>query len=218
MIGRASVVLLLLALAPSRADADWLLAFYAGAAATASNTLDITPASAAPVSIPSIHYEGRSFESPPYYGYRVGWTPAGHHLGIEAEFTHAKAIAGAIPSADLTAFQLSHGLNFVLGNVTYRTAPTCGGRCTLVARAGAGITIPHVEATFREARTYAYEYAGFGAQGGIGVEVHVSRQWLLIADARLTHARVRADLADGRFAGPFTSVHGDFGIGWRSSR
>jgi hypothetical protein len=214
----AACVASALLLVPVPASADWLLAFYAGAATTASNTLAVTPDAGAAVSIGSVEYEGRSFESPLYYGYRIGWTPRGRAVGIEAEFTHAKAIAVQLPSIDLTAFQLSHGLNFLLGNVTYRTGPRCGGRCTLVARGGAGITVPHVEATFRGVTTSAYQYAGFGAQGGVGVELPVWKPFSVVADARITHARVRTDLAAGRLAGPFTSAHADVGIAWRSRR
>jgi hypothetical protein len=212
------VCLAVLAL-PSLARADWLLSMYVGSAATSSNTLQITSASGSAVSIGDIDYEGKSWSSPPYYGYRIGWTPEGHHLGVEGEFTHAKSIAKTIPSTDLTAFQLSHGLNFILGNVVYRTSPYCGGRCTLVARGGAGITYPHVEATFRGVTTYEYEYAGFGTQGGVGIELKVVPHFFIVGDARLTYARIRADLVDaGKLAGPFTTRHADIGIAWRSAR
>jgi hypothetical protein len=41
----------------------------------------------------------------------------------------------------------------------------------------------------------------------------------VVGDARLTYARVRADLADdGRLAAPFTIGHLDVGIAWHSSR
>jgi hypothetical protein len=192
---------------------------YVGGGATSSNALKITSPSGSAVTIDDVDYEGRSWSSPPYYGYRIGWTPEGHHLGVEGEFTHAKAIARALPVGDLTAFQLSHGLNFVLGNVVYRTSPSCGGRCTLVARGGAGITYPHVEATFRGVTTYQYEYAGFGAQGGVGVELKLIPHLFVVGDARLTHARVRVDLAGGEtLTGPFTTRHVDIGVAWRSSR
>ena len=215
---RASVVCLAVLTFPSVARADWLLSMYVGAGATSSNTLTITSASGSAVTVGDIDYQGKSWSSPPYYGYRIGWTPAAHHLGVEGEFTHAKAIAKSIGPGDLTAFQLSHGLNFILGNVVYRTSPYCGGRCTLVARGGAGITYPHVEATFRGVTTYEYEYAGFGAQGAVGIEVKLAPHLFIVGDARLTHARVRAELVDGgKLAGPFTTRHADIGIAWRSA-
>ena len=213
------VVLLACVAAPRHARADWLLSAYVGGTKTSSNTLEITPAAGSAVSIADVEYEGKPFSSPPYYGYRVGWTPTGGHLGIEYEFTHAKAIATGTPSPELTAFQLSHGLNFILGNVVYRSSPYCSGRCTLLARGGAGITYPHVEATFRGRTTYQYEFAGFGAQGGVGIELKAVDHFYVVGDARLTYARVRADLVDGgRLAGPFTTGHLDVGVAWHSSR
>ncbi len=215
-LGVALACLTLVSLAfPAAARADWLLAFYAGAVSTGSNTLEITPPSSSAVSISNVEYEGRAFSSPPYYGYRVGWMPKDGHLGFEGEFTHAKAIASEIPSGDLTAFQLSHGLNFILGNVVYRTSPYCSGRCIFAVRGGAGITYPHVEAIFRGVDTYEYEYAGFATQGGAGIEYQVWKQFYVVGDARVSYARVRTDLVNGALAGGFTSVHGDFGIAWR---
>jgi hypothetical protein len=211
------VVALGTCLSPADARADWLLSIYAGAAATSSNTVEITPASESTASLGDLEYEGRSFASPIYYGYRIGWTPGAGHLGIEAEFTHAKAIATRVPDSDLTAFQLSHGLNFVLGNVSYRTSPGCGGRCALIARGGAGVTVPHVEATFRGRDTSSYQFAGFGAQVGAGVELKLMPHVHAIADARLTYARVHADLAGAKLSALFTSGHLDFGIAWRAA-
>jgi len=218
-LGVFALALAVALLLPSPARADWLLSAYVGGTKTTSNTLEITPASGATVSVASVEYEGRAFKAPPYYGYRFGWTPDGGHIGVEGEFTHAKAIATNLISPDLTAFQLSHGLNFILGNVVYRSSPACSGRCVFVLRGGAGVTYPHVEAMFRGRETQDYEYAGFGAQGGVGVELTVAPHVTIVADARVTHARVRADLIDGaRLAGPFTTFHADIGIGWHSSR
>src|SRR5258706_10981660 len=106
---------------PRVARADWLLGAYMGAAATSSNTLTLTPAGGAPSSIASVDYEGEAFQSPWYYGYRVGWMKGDHGLGVEFEFTHAKAISSETGSPELTQFEQSHGLNFLLGNISYRS-------------------------------------------------------------------------------------------------
>ena len=131
---RASrVLLIVLAVAtPHAARADWLFGGYMGAAGTSSNTLTVSPAAGAPFSIPDVGYKGQAFRSPWYYGVRVGWLPAATQgIGVEVEWNHAKAIAQIDPrSSDLNAFQQSHGLNFLLGNVAYRFSPGCSGRCT----------------------------------------------------------------------------------------
>jgi len=202
-------------LVPAPARADWLLSLYTGAASTSSNTLEITPDRGAPLTLDDVGYRGASSKSPIYYGYRVGFTPKGSRLGIEAEFTHAKAIAVDTHSTDLTAFQLSHGLNFVLGNVVFRSRPLGTGRVALTARGGAGLTIPHVEATFRGNEVSEYQRGGVGAQGTVGLEARLTDHWYVVADARLTYARVRVDISSAELAGNFTTRHVDVGVAVR---
>jgi hypothetical protein len=215
----AAALLCALLTAPAPASADWLISGFVGGTSTASNTLTITPPAGLTLSIPSGDYQGKPWESPIYYGYRVGWKPEERHLGYEVEFTHAKAIATALASTDLTAFQLSHGLNFVLANVVYRTSPLCDRRCTFLIRGGAGVTYPHVEASFRGRDTSEYQFAGFGGQGGAGLEVKLVDHLFLAGDARVTYASVHADLVDGSsLKAPFTTFHAAIGIGWRSGR
>lgn len=197
---------------PAPARADWLLSLYTGAAATSSNTLTVTPASGSPLTLDNVEYRGASSKSPIYYGYRVGFTPRGSRVGIEAEFTHAKAIAVDTHSTDLTAFQMTHGLNFVLGNVVFRSQPVGTGRVVLTARGGAGFTVPHVEGIFRGNEVSEYQNGGFGAQGTVGVEAQIVGRLYAIADARLTYARVRVDVPPAAVGGGFTTRHVDFGV------
>jgi hypothetical protein len=202
-------------LVPAPARAQWTLALYTGAAATSSNTLSVTAGTASELTLPDVNYRGASSTSPIYYGYRAGWTPRGSRIGIEAEFTHAKAIAIDTHSTELTAFQMTHGLNFVLGNLVYRSQPVASGRLALTARGGAGFTIPHVEATFRGANVSNYQNGGFGAQGGIGLEARLAGKLYAIADGRLTYARVRVEVPNATVAGGFTTRHVDVGIAVR---
>ncbi|HVZ21616.1 MAG TPA: hypothetical protein VG871_11165 [Vicinamibacterales bacterium] len=202
-------------LLPSPARADWLLSLYTGAAATSSNTLTVTPSTGAPITLSNVAYRGASSKAPIYYGYRVGWSPRGARFGVEGEFTHAKAIAVDTHSPDLTIFQMTHGLNFVLGNIVYRAQPLGGGRVALTARGGAGFTVPHVEADFRNTSVSKYESGGFGAQGTVGVEALLTGRLYVIADARLTYARVRVDIPSAALAGGFTTRHVDVGIAVR---
>jgi hypothetical protein len=205
----------LLILLPSPARADWLLSLYTGAAATSSNTLTVTPASGQPLTLDNVEYRGASSKAPIYYGYRIGWSPTRSHIGVEGEFTHAKAIAIDTHSPDLTMFQMTHGLNFVLGNVVYRSQTFASDRLAFTARGGAGFTVPHVEADFRNASVSEYENGGFAAQGTVGVEAQIAGRLYAVADARLTYARVRVDVAAAAVAGGFTTRHIDFGVAVR---
>src|SRR5690242_15171179 len=210
-----------LAVAPATASADWLIAGYIGAAHTPNTTLHVTPNNGTTVDLSGVEFEGRAFKSPPYYGYRISWIPdsAGggtrSRLGVEAEFTHAKTIAIDTRSAALTAFEQSHGLNFVLGNVALRWPPFCAGRCVGVARIGAGVTLPHVEATYLGQRAESYQFGGPAAQAGLGLEIAAAGGLTVVGDARVTVTHVNDDLPGAALSASFTSWHISAGVGWK---
>ena len=209
------VTALAIAAGHSDASADWLIAGYVGAAHTASTTLRVTPDAAPPFDLSRVDFRGESWHAPIYYGYRVGWRSEEAPFGIEAEFTHAKTIAVDTRSPSLTHFAQSHGLNFVLANATYQRRAGCAGRCVVVGRAGAGITIPHVEATYLGTSVSAYQFGGPAFQIGAGLEVAVHRGLTAIADGRLTSARVTDDLRGATLSSSFKTWHVTFGAGWR---
>jgi len=204
---------------PRGANADWLFGGYMGASGTSSNTLTVTPATGAPFSLNDVAYKGQAFRSPWYYGVRVSFVPPGdvQTFSPEIEWTHAKAIAQIDPrSSDLSAFQQSHGLNFLLGNLAYRFPPQCAGRCTPVVRGGLGISTPHVESTFRGVHQEQYQRGGFAWQLGAGVEYHLWQFVYGVADARITRVTekdLRAAGAD--ITGSFFTRHVDFGVALR---
>jgi hypothetical protein len=212
------IVATLCVLAPGRADADWFASAYLGSAHTASNTLPLIDGSGAPLTIGPVDYHGNSWHFPLYYGYRGGWSPRGSRFGIEGEWTHAKAI-GRTGSAELTHFELSHGLNTLLANVVFRSRGVCGARCTLALRGGLGAATPHVEADFRGRRVSEYQLAGIAAQGGAGVELRLWQGLHAIVDGRASYARIEADLPGAHLESTgFTTLHVDVGLGWRFGR
>jgi hypothetical protein len=211
-----SLFLVLVFAVPRAADADWLFGGFMGASATSSNTLTFTPAAGPATSLANVAYKGQAFRSPIYFGYRIGWMPGDHGLGVEFEFTHAKAIAIETGSADLTQFQQSHGLNFLLANAVYRTSPACDGRCVASLRAGAGISRPHVETTVRNVHQEQYQYGGIAWQLGAGLEYRVWRFAYALADARVTRVTETHLRGPGaEIAGTFFTRHVDFGVGLR---
>jgi lipid A oxidase len=205
--------------APSGANADWLFAGYMGASGTSANTLTVTPNTGTPVSLDDVAYKGQAFRSPWYYGVRVSFVPPGDvsTLSPEIEWTHAKAIAQIDSrSSELNAFQQSHGLNFLLGNLAYRFAPQCAGRCTPVVRGGLGISTPHVESTFRNVHQEQYQRGGFAWQLGAGVEYRLWQFVYGVADARITRVTEKHLRAAGaEIAGSFFTRHVDFGVALR---
>ena len=191
-----------------------------GASHTATNTITVTPDTGAAVSLADVAYEGRAFKAPIYYGYRLSWFgDTTSRVGVEAEFTHAKAYATDTHSAVLTTFQQSHGLNLAFGNLAWRSAPSCGGRCRLVTRGGLGISLPHMESTYRGVHREQYQYGGIAWQVGTGIEWQVAGGLTATADARysrVTEHHLHAAGAD--VSGTFSTLHATAGVGWRFGR
>jgi hypothetical protein len=216
---RTTLALLACLAAATNAHAEWLFGGYMGASGTSSNTLSVSPTTGAPFSLDDVAYKGQAFRSPWYYGVRVSFVAPGNGRSFspEIEWTHAKAIAQIDPrSSELSAFQQSHGLNFLLGNLAYRFAPLCGGRCTPVVRGGAGISTPHVESTFRNVHQEQYQRGGFAWQLGAGVEYRLWQFVYGVADARITHVNEKHLRGAGaEIAGSFFTRHVDFGVALR---
>lgn len=219
------------------AQADWVFGHYRGNTATYSNTVKITrPAGStgSNLTIGSVDYEGEGWDHPVYYGYRASrFFTNKPHLGVELEFTHAKAIAdisqtvsidgtNAALSTVMQRLELSHGLNFALANVVFRRPLAQSGpahRLLLIGRAGGGVTIPHVETVFEGVRKNGYQYGGPAWQVGGGIEYRIIAGLLAVADLRLTTAYERVLIgpngAQGpHLSGPFMTGHFDLGLAY----
>jgi hypothetical protein len=212
---RTAALLVALLVCAGEARAEWFLGAFTGASHTGANTLTIS-GPATQLAIGPVDYRSEPFTSPIYYGASVGWTPAGRRLGVEGEWTHTKARA-TTGSELLTRFDQSHGLNFVLASAVYRY-PLANGRLRLVARAGGGFTLPHVEGTFNGSHTESYQYGGLAWQAGAGVELSFWRGLSAMAGGRFTRTAETLDVGGVQVDGTFNTAHVDFGIGWRFGR
>jgi len=204
------------------ARAEWSIAAYLGASFTRPSTLvlterfsDGTPRDT--VTWSDVRFASRSFESPPYYGYRLTWFRHGAtHVGIGAELTHLKVYAPSdLPEQPiLTRFSISHGLNLLTANVVWRAKPW--PRVHLTARAGAGIAIPHAESTVLGVDRAQYEVSGAAVQGAVGPEFVLSRRLRAFAEYKLTTAAPSVTVAGGSISGRYTSQHlaAGMGVAW----
>src|SRR5262245_7332642 len=170
---RLSLLICALLASTGSASAQWQVTASLGKAATSPSRLSIRSAADSEFIVERVHLRDESFDSPWYYGarltrrlQRVPW------LGLEVEFVHAKAIAdpsqlvrirGRVDGTDvdesqrlgaiLPRFELSHGLNFVLGNAVVFWPIVRSGHDPLfsvVGRFGGGPTVPHVEVTVQD--------------------------------------------------------------------
>jgi hypothetical protein len=76
--------------------------------------------------------------------------------------------------------------------------------------------MPHVESTFRDVHQEQYQYGGFAYQAGIGLEQRLWKGLYGLVDAKFSRVKEN-DLrgAGVSLEGAFTTIHVDFGLGWR---
>jgi lipid A oxidase len=202
------IFLLLVSAVPARAD--WTLAAYLGSSFTRPATLTLREAGTS-TRIPHVHFDARPFASPPYYGYRAGWRGA-HAFGVEAELIHLKVFAR---SADLPRnvgrFSISHGLNLLLGNITWTAAER--HRIDLELRAGAGVAIPHGESVISGIAQEQYEVSSLAVQIAAGPVVRLAGRLSAFGEYKLTTTEASVSVAGGHVAGRYTSQHVALGVG-----
>ena len=238
---RAAGVILTLAgtvLWPGDARADWIFAALLGHAQTLGSTvvLDL-PSQATRLEISDVDYRGESFRSPQYYIVRASWIPDAHRwLGIEGEWIHAKVYAEvdhvvhmqgtlrgepvdvSLPLSSLVQrLAMSHGLNFILANLTVRRGlgrvdAQGAHRVVAVVRGGAGPTRPHAESDVNHVPRAQYENGGLGAQLGGGLELSLWRGLGILGEYKFTWATPEIEVAGGRATVPARSHHIAFGL------
>ena len=226
----AAAVFLWLVIAGT-ALAEWSAAGYLGGAWTHDSFLHIDrPQAATSLRLDGVSFEGRSFESPIYYGYRLGyfWT---RRFGLEAEFIHMKVYArtertvkahgtlrgspvdGSIRMGEFVRrFSVSHGANFLLGNFVIRQP---AGRLTLAARFGLGPSIPHPETELDGVFQQQYELGWPAVQAAAGVEFPLWRGLFWLGEYKLTRSRENVRIPGGTAETLLRSHHVVSGIGIR---
>lgn len=236
-----AIVAVLVAATPPAVHADWILGGYLGQATTLSSTITVDlPARQTRVDAEGVTYRGRSFEFPLYYGYRVMWTPdARAWIGLEYEFIHAKVYAktdrtirlrGTLRGAPVDAsvplsllaprLDMSHGLNFFLGNVVVRhgVGPVDARgapRVVALARVGAGPTLPHAESTIDGVDREQYEGGGLGVQAAGGLEIGLWHGLAAVGEYKWTWAKPTVEIAGGQATIPSRSHHLALGVAYR---
>ena len=200
---------LLSAARPARAQ--WSAAAFLGASATARTTLTLHRAASPDVTWREVPLAGRAFESPPYYGYRVGWRGSHAPIGFEAELVHLKVYApdGAM-APPVERFSLSHGLNLLLGNAVFR-APL-RRRLSIDARAGAGVAIPHAESRVSGVTQEQYEVSSAAFQAAAGPRFQVGSHVHVFAEYKWTTTAPVVHVSGGTIGGRYTTQHGAAGL------
>lgn len=228
---RAVACLAMALLTASAAQAGWRAAAYLGGAVNHESWLRIEqPARATQLELRDVSYEGRSFEPPVYYGYRLGYFFG--RFGLEAEFIHQKiyargerlveargtlggrSVTGRLPVQNLVEqFSISHGLNMLLANAVWEQP--LGGRTFLQLRFGAGPTIPHPESLIQGEGRQQYQLGRAALQAAAGFEYRLWRGLHALSEYKFTRTRQRVDIVAGHAETLVRSHHGVFGLGLR---
>jgi len=196
---------------------------FTGVALTPDNHLDLHQAGGTDLTFHDVSFEGRDFESPPYYGFRGLWFANDNsHWGFGGEFFHIKLYAQTENTVHVTGqrnfksidaneridntiqgFSISHGLNFPLADVIYRwfpgpRRPGFPGCLQPYAGLGVGAAVPHVESEVREKFHEEYQFHGPGVEGLIGVNVDLARHWGAMFEYKITYANLgELDIPNG---------------------
>ena len=198
---------------PGRAEVE--LSIFTGVALTQDNDLELQQRSGTDLTFDGVSYEGRDFDAPPYYGVRGLWFPSENsHWGFGAEFFHMKMYAGTDETVRVTgrrggigvnsneriedtiqSFSLSHGLNYVLGDIVYRWFPGKDGEGFLdhlqpYVGVGLGLAVPHVESNVNGTFHEEYQLHGPAVQAFAGVNVVLTRHWGLMFEYKFSYANL----------------------------
>jgi hypothetical protein len=206
------IVALLLAPAPARAE--WSAAAYLGTAWTRAATLTYDRGPVGRIVFADVPFDSRSFESPPYYGYRVRWFPRASRIGAEAEVIHLKVYArpGRL-GTDIRRFSMSHGLNLLLANAVLRARIPSARRVAAIARLGAGVAVPHGESDVGGRVQAQYEAGALALQATAGAELGVASRARAFAEYKVTTAAPRVSVAGGSIQARYLSQHLAAGLG-----
>jgi lipid A oxidase len=193
---RAIALCCCLFISPTLAVAQVELSFYGGAQSAPSSEISIRGDSAIPPSDFSMNWEGRSASAPIYYGIRATrWTSPTFGYGLD--FAHNKVYPkdGVLPE-DFTVLEFTDGLNTLTVNA-YRRWPNMLGDVTPYVGGGVGVSIPHVEVTYKESVTFEYQLTGPAATWIAGATYPITDQWSVFGEYKGTFSSNTAKLEAG---------------------
>lgn len=185
-----------LAVSAGTAQAETELNFYLGYQTAPHSVVEGDDGAGTPFRF-TAEWEGKSFEMPPYYGLRgTYWME--NNWGFGAEFTHNKVYASDQTLADsgFASLEFTDGINVLTANVMRRFPGD--RRWTPYLGFGAGVVLPHVEATPPgAAETFEYQFAGFAARAIAGVSYSLTDRWSVFGEYNGTISFIDADLVGG---------------------
>ena len=196
MIPRTLATLaLLVPAAPAAAEVE--LSFYLGAQSAPHSRVDVDGDSIISDDDFLVAWEGRSFEMPPYYGFRATWWRT-DRFGFGPDFTHSKVYASDDDLAEngYDDLEFTDGLNILTLNAYYRW-PMALGQVTPYVGAGLGVAVPHVDVEKDGSDTFGYQLTGPAATIIAGASYPVSDRMSVFGEYKGTYSQNEAELDSG---------------------
>lgn len=144
-----------------------------------------------------VGWDGRSFEAPPYYGFRyTNWR--NERFGIGVEFNHAKIYAPDDILADngFDNLEMTDGLNIITVNVMRRWKDYARGFTPYVG-AGLGVAVPHVDVETAGGKTFEYQLTGPAVMLVFGASYDLNDTWAVFGEYKGTYSMNEAELDNG---------------------
>lgn len=207
------------------AAAEPFLDLYTGKSFTQSSDITVKqPTLRNDYTFKDVSFDDKSFETPPWYGLRVGYYFEKYPwLGAAIEFFHFKMIADTAESKRVTGtrsgagvdtttrvdsiiqqFQVTHGVNYLTLDALIRyplleeEERFRHGRAQLYAGLGVGPVIAHAENVVDNVRNdEGYEVGGVGIQVFVGARALLFKYLGLFAEYKFTHSGLEIGVAAG---------------------
>ncbi|MGB5560340.1 MAG: outer membrane beta-barrel protein [Paracoccaceae bacterium] len=142
-------------------------------------------------------WEGRSFETPPYWGFRwTRWQNDTFGWGVDVNHTKVYADDQTLAESGFSHFEFSDGLNIVTLNA-WRRFPDTNMPFTPYVGAGVGLSIPHVEVTSPGGKVFEYQITGPAVQWVAGASYSINDRWSVFGEYKGTYSMNDADLGSG---------------------
>jgi hypothetical protein len=151
------------------------------------------------------------------------FAPRDQHVRVTGTDQHVQVEATARFGQFVEQYQVSNGVNMVLGNLQahrplLRSARFPNGRVDVYAGGGAGVTIPYTRSQIDGQHRAGYEWGRLATQVLGGVAWHVSPGWDTSLEYKFTRTTVDGSVADGDSLSRLRTHHLVFGLGLHLTR
>ena len=206
-IAAPALVLLALLLAPAPAAAQVTFEAFLGTAFNAPTPLTITQTGFPAIKF-TAHYEERPLDPIRYYAWRLGrWKG---DKGWFLEHVHHKIHIDR-PTAEVQAFEVSHGYNLVTINRGWRR-----GANRFLLGGGVVVTFPHTEVRGKiYPQDTSYLLSGATIQGAASRRFDLTRRFFVSVEGKLTASWASIPVVDGHARVPNAAFHVLAGAGWQ---